>query len=109
MAQKRETTFKEKVVKYLKTLPNCWHVKTQQMTLRGTPDLLICLNGLFIGMELKDVGKKPTPLQQYSLDGITNAGGLGLGVSLENWGLVQEALLAISQGKVYDRVRLGNN
>lgn len=79
------------------------------MTLRGTPDLLICLNGLFIGMELKDIGKRPTELQQFNLDQINKAGGLGLAVSLENWNKVQEALTAISQGEVYDRARLGND
>jgi len=39
-------------------------------------DLLICYRGLFLGLETKVPGKKPTPLQTHILDLINKAGGV---------------------------------
>ena len=46
----------------------------------GLPDLLGCVTGLYIGIEVKAPGKisEVTPIQQYRLSQITAAGGLGI-------------------------------
>jgi len=41
----------------------------------GIPDLLCCVDGLFIGIEVKRPGKKATPAQALIIDRIRKAGG----------------------------------
>ena len=50
----------------------------------GAPDFLICLNGVFVGIETKAAGNKPTALQQMNLDKIKDSGGLALVVNESN-------------------------
>lgn len=84
--QKRETLFKNRVLKDLKSLPNIWILKTQEVGRRGTPDLLICLGGEFIAIELKkDESSKITPLQEAVLGMISRAGGRAFSSCPERW------------------------
>lgn len=53
LATQPETLFKKKVQKDLDKLPNTWHFKADNRALRGIPDMILCVNGLFIGIELK--------------------------------------------------------
>ena len=53
-----------------------WVVKTIATSKNGTPDVLGCLNGLFIGIEVKKPGGKPSPLQRVQLRKIREAGGI---------------------------------
>lgn len=86
MALQRETKFKEKIRPILEALPNTWVVKIQQQAIRGTPDLILCIRGKFVALELKRCTKsKPDRLQEYTLNKIIDAGGIGLVVSPENW------------------------
>ncbi len=41
-----------------------------------TLDFLICVRGLFVSIETKAPGKKPTPLQETTIQTIREAGGL---------------------------------
>lgn len=50
----------------------------------GAPDFLICLNGVFVGIETKAAKNKPTALQQKNLDRITEQGGLAFVVNENN-------------------------
>jgi hypothetical protein len=50
----------------------------------GTPDILACLNGRFIGIEAKAGKNKPTDLQTLNLKRIDDAGGLALVINEEN-------------------------
>ena len=43
----------------------------------GTPDLLVCWRGLFIGLEIKVPGKRSTPVQDHEIHKIREAGGCG--------------------------------
>jgi hypothetical protein len=42
----------------------------------GVPDLLVCWRGRFIGLEVKQPGKKPTPRQEHVLREVRRAGGV---------------------------------
>lgn len=42
---------------------------------RGVPDIILCIKGKFIGVELKVGDNKPTPLQVNYLNRIASAGG----------------------------------
>lgn len=58
----------------------------------GTPDILACLNGRFIGIEAKAGTNKPTDLQTLNLKRIDDAGGLALVINEENL-IVLEVML----------------
>lgn len=82
---KPETKFQNKVLKDLKTLDRTWVLKTQEKTRKGVPDILICLGGHFVALELKAKEKKPEPLQQFELECIDAALGTALVAYPENW------------------------
>lgn len=78
MAQ--EKSFEEKVKKFLKD-EGCWFLKYwggAAYTKSGIPDLLVCCNGTFLGIELKAPKGKPSPLQLWNLQKIRDSGGFGV-------------------------------
>lgn len=75
-----EKNFEEKVKKFLKD-EHCWFVKYWgggEFTKAGVPDILVCCNGRFIGVEVKAPNGKPSPLQIYNLKKIDKAGGFAV-------------------------------
>jgi hypothetical protein len=78
MAQ--EKNFEEKVKKFLKD-EGCWFIKYWGgggFTKSGVPDLLVCLNGYFMAIELKAPKGKPSELQLYNLKKITKGNGIAI-------------------------------
>lgn len=47
----------------------------------GIPDLLVCYQGLFIGLECKLPGEQPSPRQRVVLKRIESAGGYATAVT----------------------------
>lgn len=86
MGLQRETRFKIRVQERLKKLESkgLYHVKIQQVAVRGVPDILICAAGKFIAFELK-VDSKLDELQRFTLEKIRKAGGYAVVVTPENW------------------------
>lgn len=65
----------------------------QQQALRGNPDLLLCVNGQFMALELKSSEKaKVSELQNYYLDRVSEAGGISWVVYPENWEAVKTGI-----------------
>jgi len=96
--KKPETKFKEKVVKDLKELRYIWFTKTQQKSLRGTPDIIGCINGYFFALELKSSRKgKISALQSYNLQKVVEAGGRSWIAYPENWEEVFNEIKKIGQ------------
>lgn len=58
----------------------------------GTPDILVCYKGRFIGIECKAGRNKPTALQIKNLRDIETAGGLSLVINEANLSLLGECL-----------------
>jgi len=58
----------------------------------GTPDILACLQGRFIGIEAKAGKNKPTDLQTLNLKRIDDAGGLALVINEENLPMLEHIL-----------------
>jgi Holliday junction resolvase len=56
----------------------------------GTPDILACLGGRFIGIEAKAGSNKPTDLQLQNLRRIDEAGGVALVINETNLELVRD-------------------
>lgn len=50
----------------------------------GTPDILACVNGRFIGIECKAGSNKPTLIQLKNLQDIERAGGVALVINEYN-------------------------
>ena len=73
-----EKAFENKVKGFLKQ-SGCWFVKTWSNGIQrsGIPDLLVCCNGRFVGVELKAPNGKPSELQMWNLLKIDDAGGFG--------------------------------
>ena len=72
-----EKNFENKIKKYLE-LRGWWFVKyfANRMTKSGVPDILACVNGLFIGIEVKATNGHPSELQIWNREQIRNANGI---------------------------------
>ena len=42
----------------------------------GVPDLLVCYKGMFVGIEMKQPGRRPSRIQEVELGRIQSAGGV---------------------------------
>lgn len=77
MAQ--EKSFENKIKKFLEK-EGAWHVKffANSFTKSGIPDILACINGYFVGVEVKAQNGKPSELQLYNIRKIREAGGFAM-------------------------------
>lgn len=75
----RESTVQSAIIKWLES-QGAWVIKTINVSKRGCPDILACLDGRFIAIEVKAPGKLSTvtPIQQYQMLKIIDAGGVAL-------------------------------
>lgn len=100
MAKQPETVFKEKVAAYLKSLPNCFFEKVQQLSIVGSLDFTIVVSGIPILMELKKSDKdKLSKLQKHKAERWQKAGALVIEACPENWLRVKDLLDTISKQK----------
>lgn len=74
-----EKNFEKRIRNYIKSVGG-WSVKyfANAYTPRGVPDLLCCVNGMFIAIEVKATNGKPSKLQEITIEQIKNAGGYGV-------------------------------
>ena len=74
-----EKNFENRIKKFLDE-QGAWYVKffANAMTKSGIPDILVCLNGKFIGIEVKQEKGTPSDLQEYHLRQIEKSGGIGI-------------------------------
>lgn len=93
MAKKPETAFKEKFAKFLESLPGIWFFKTNEMSVRGIPDFIICIHGRFLAIELKAENENQTSaLQDWVLEQIAEAGGMAIVCCPNTFGQVKKIL-----------------
>ena len=71
------------IMRYLKTVPGCFCWKTHggQFGTAGIPDIIICLHGRFVAMEVKTPTGKLTKLQESTLQKIKDAKGIAYKVT----------------------------
>jgi hypothetical protein len=75
-----EKNFEEKVKTFLKDR-DCWFIKYWgggQFTKAGVPDLIICVDGNFVAVELKAPKGRPSALQIKCLQDIVHANGIAI-------------------------------
>lgn len=84
---------KDDICAYLDKLALCWYMKpaTFGYGKSGVPDIIVCLGGRFVGIEVKRPGKVPTPIQVRRMDEIRAAGGLAF------WGTAEKVLAELKQ------------
>lgn len=72
-----ERAITKAIVAYLRS-EGAWpvkiHVSPQQLA--GTPDILVCVDGRFVALEVKTAKGRVTPLQEKRLEDIRQAGGI---------------------------------
>lgn len=73
-----EKIFETKIKEFLSE-HNIWHVKyfANRNTKSGIPDILACVNGYFVAIEVKAQGGTVKELQKYHLGKIRESGGFG--------------------------------
>ena len=77
-----ESEFQKEVLTYLKA-HKIWHYRTQMGTQSGLPDIIACVHGLFVGLELKrpDGKGKLTLQQEKVIKDIKATGGFAWSIS----------------------------
>lgn len=93
----KEKQFENKIKKFLDTLPNIWYFKhwAGMYSKKGVPDILCCINGRFVGLEVKAEDGKPSPLQVRCVKLINEAGGYARVVYPKDWETVKNDILEI--------------
>lgn len=75
-----EKNFENRIKDFLKS-KNAWFIKYWaggQFTKTGVPDILACVNGYFVAIEVKGPRGRPSDLQLYNIDKIRKAGGIAI-------------------------------
>ena len=75
-----EKNFENALKRYLKSI-GAWYIKYWAgggYTRAGVPDLLTCIHGRFIGIEVKGPAGRPSELQLHTIKEIREAGGMAL-------------------------------
>lgn len=101
MARTPEAAVKDKVVAILKEEDAYYFFPaTHGYGRSGVPDIVACVNGLFLGIECKAGSNKPTLLQVRELERIRRAGGYAVVVNEENWDMVRELVRNMKQRRL---------
>lgn len=79
MGGMKEKAFERKVREYLQSR-GCWVLKTWSngVQRKGIPDLIVCCNGYFMGVELKAESGKPSELQIWNIEQIRKSNGVAI-------------------------------
>ena len=91
-----EKNFENRIKKFLKD-QGCWHVKffANAFTKSGIPDILACVNGRFVAIEVKAEDGRPSPLQLYNVEEIKRCGGVAVIVKPSQFDELKELLIKI--------------
>ena len=75
----KEKAFENKIKAYLNSI-GAYFIKTHgdRFSRVGTPDIIACINGHFVAVEVKADKGKPSDLQLYHIQQINNAGGYAI-------------------------------
>lgn len=79
----KEKTTTNQILKYLKSLPECFCFK-QHGGLYGTsgiPDIIVCYKGKFVAFEVKTEKGKLSKLQEITIEKIQKANGMAFKVT----------------------------
>ena len=90
MASTPEKRVKEKIVKVLKEEGVYYFFPaTHGFGRSGVPDIICCVNGYFLAIEVKAGTNKPTALQVREIEAIRRCNGVAVVANDENWDMVR--------------------
>jgi len=95
-----EKLFENKIKKFLKD-EGCWFVKyfANGYTKSGIPDILACVNGYFVAIEVKGEKGKPSELQLWNVEKIKGAGGQALILYPKDFNSFKELIRKLKGGE----------
>ena len=95
-----EKAFETKIKKYIEYIGG-WEVKffANSYTKAGIPDVLACISGRFVGIEVKAQNGRPSELQLYNINKIREAGGVAYVVYPSAWEDLKIILNEVLKGK----------
>lgn len=96
-----EKNFENKVKKFLKD-EGCYFIKYWgggTFTKTGIPDLLVCCNGTFLGLEIKAENGKPSDLQLYNIRKIIEAGGIAMILYPHDFDNLKQTIRSLKKGE----------
>lgn len=94
-----EKNFENKVKKYLKE-QNAWFIKYWgggAFTKSGIPDLLCCVNGYFVAVELKAPNGKVSEIQKHVINKINEAGGIAIALYPKDYETFKSMIKLLNQ------------
>lgn len=93
-----EKNFENKIKKFIESNDG-WQVKffANRMTKNGIPDILACINGYFVGIEVKAQNGRPSALQLHHCNKIRKAGGFAFVVYPSGFDELKEFILNLNK------------
>lgn len=93
-----EKSFENKIKKYIKDKGGyCVKYHGNKFSTSGTPDILACINGYFLAIEVKAESGTPSELQLTKIDDIRRACGLAYVAYPSGWqrlrGIIDDLLI----------------
>lgn len=92
-----EKNYENRIKDYLQE-QRCWFIKYWGgggFTRSGIPDLLVCINGFFVGIEVKADRGRPSDLQLRQLRQIRKAGGIAILLYPDDFGTFKTLVSAL--------------
>lgn len=100
----KEKQFEQKVKQFLKD-QGCWVLKTWSNGIQreGVPDLLVCCEGVFVGVELKAENGHPSALQLWNIEQIRAAGGVAIVLYPDQFENFKHMIMLLQSGNVFSK------
>ena len=103
MAQEKQ--FEQKIKNFLKS-QNCYHVKYFGcgFSQAGVPDILACVSGHFLAIEVKAERGRVSELQRVNIERINKCGGVALVVKPSDFEELKQIIFKLKKHEVNDEI-----
>ena len=100
-----EKRFEQKIKNFLKS-QNCYYVKYFGcgFSRAGVPDILACVNGYFLAIEVKAERGRISELQRINIEHINNCGGVALVVKPSNFEELKQIIFKLKKRGIIDEI-----
>ena len=99
-----EKQFENKVKAFLND-HGCWYLKTWSNGIQreGVPDILACVNGYFVAIELKASNGTVKPLQRYNIEKIRESEGVAIVLYPDEFERFKKMIMLLLADNVYGK------
>lgn len=101
----QEKQFEQKIKNFLKS-QNCYRVKYFGcgFSQAGVPDILACVNGHFLAIEVKAERGRVSELQRVNIERINKCGGVALVVKPSNFEELKQIIFKLKKHEVINEI-----